>query len=100
MVLLAVQVWYERVSGPCSHSSSNNQGDHEDLSEVDQLLVCLYVEYQEAVDIQEAIRRDNLLDKETVNNASQFLAPNPQPLPCLGDVTHKPLSTISKKGLH
>jgi hypothetical protein len=37
--------------------------DHEDLSEVDQLSVHLYVEHQEALDIQEAIRRNNLLDK-------------------------------------
>jgi hypothetical protein len=35
--------------------SSNNPNDHEDLLEVDKLSVCLYVEYQEAVDIQEAL---------------------------------------------
>jgi hypothetical protein len=46
---------YERVTGPCSHSSSNNPGDHEDLLEVDELSVCLYVKYQEVVDIHEAL---------------------------------------------
>ncbi len=52
--------------------------------------------YQEAVDIQEALRRDNLQDKENVNNASQFLAPNPQPLPRSLD-THNPLSSLTNE---
>jgi len=45
--------------------------------EVDKLSVHLYVEYQEAVDIQEALRCDILLEKENIQNASNFLAPNP-----------------------
>jgi hypothetical protein len=39
-VLSVMKDCYERVSAPCSHSSSNNP-DHEDLSEVNQLSVCL-----------------------------------------------------------
>jgi hypothetical protein len=80
-VLSAMKVWYERVSGPCSHSTSGNPSDHEDLSAVDELSVHLYVEFQEAVDIQEALRHDKLLEKENINNASKYLAPNPPPLP-------------------
>ncbi len=48
-----IKARYERVTGPCSHSSSNNPG--EDLSEADALSVCLHSEYQEVVDIQEAL---------------------------------------------
>jgi hypothetical protein len=88
---------YERVSAPGSHSTSNDPGDHEDLSELDQLCLRLYVEYQEALDIQEAIKHDNLLDKENIANALQFLAPNPQPLPRSVAITHHPLSTISNE---
>ena len=93
----AIKHHYERVNAPGSHSSSNNPGDHEDLLELDQLCIQLYVEYQEALDIQEAIRCNSLLDKENVHNASQFLAPNPQPLPHSGTLTHNPLSTISNE---
>jgi hypothetical protein len=57
----------------------------------------LYVEYQEAIDIQEAIRQNNLLEKENILNASQFLAPNPQPLPRTSDAIHNPLSAISNE---
>jgi hypothetical protein len=46
-----------RQSKQGTHSSSNNPNDHEDLLEVDKLSVCLYVEYQEVVDIQEATRQ-------------------------------------------
>ena len=66
-----------RQSKQGTHSSSNNPNDHEDLLEVDKLSVRLYVEYQEAVDVQEALRHDNLLEKENIQNASNFLAPNP-----------------------
>jgi hypothetical protein len=38
-----------------------------------------------------------LLDKENVANALQFLAPNPQTLPCSAAATHHPLSAISNK---
>jgi hypothetical protein len=88
---------YKRVSGPCSHSSSDNPCDHEDVSEIDELSVHLYMEYQEALDIQEAIQCNNLPEKEKVNNASQFLAPNPPPLPRASAVTQHPLSTISNE---
>jgi len=91
-----MKVHYERVSAPGSHSSSNDPGDHEDLSELEQLCLRLYVEYQEALDIQEAIRCDNLLDKENIANTLQFLAPNPQPL-SHSVVTHHPLSAISNE---
>jgi hypothetical protein len=86
---------YERASAPGSHSTSNDPGDHEDLSELDQLCLRLFAEFQEALEIQEAIKRDNLLDKENVANASQFLAPIPQPLPHSVAVTRHPLSAIS-----
>jgi hypothetical protein len=92
-VLSAIKARY----GPGTHSSSNNPNDHEDLLEVDKLSVHLYVEYQEAVDNQEALRRDNLLEKENIQNASNFLAPNPQPLPCSSDVIQNPLSAISNE---
>jgi hypothetical protein len=95
-VLSAIKARYERVNGPGTHSS-NNPNNHEDLSEVDKLSVCLYVEYQEAVDIQEALRCNNLLEKEIIQNASNFLAPNPQPLPRTSDVICNPLSTISSE---
>jgi hypothetical protein len=65
-VELGMKAHYERVSAPGSHSTSNDPGDHEDLSELDQLCLWLYAEFQEALDIQEAIKRDNLLDKENV----------------------------------
>jgi len=96
-VVSAMKHHYERVSAPGSHSSSNDPGDHEDLSELDQMCVRLYQEYQEALDILEAIKRDNLLDKENVANATQFLAPNPQPLPRSVAVTRHPLSAISNE---
>jgi len=95
-VLSAMKVRYDRTTGPGTHSSSDNPGDHEDVLPVDEIAVRLYVEYQEAVDIQEALRRDNLQDKENVNNASQFLAPNPQPLPRSSD-TRNPLSSLSSE---
>jgi len=82
---------YERVSAPGSHSSSNDPGDHEDILEFDQLCVQLYVEHQEA------IKHNNLLDKENIHNASQFLVPNPQPLACSGAATCHPLSAISNE---
>ncbi len=63
---------------------------------VDELAVRLYVEYQEAIDIQEALKHDNLLEKENINGASQFLAPHPQPLPHSTD-THNPLSSLSNE---
>jgi hypothetical protein len=75
-VLSGMKVRYYRVSGPCSHLSSHNPGDHE------------------AVDIQEMIRRNNLLEKDNVSNASQFLKPNHPPLPRTSAVTQNPLSAI------
>jgi hypothetical protein len=69
----------------------NPSGDHEDILEFDQLCVQLYVEYQEA------IKHNNLLDKENIHNASQFLVPNPQPLACSGAATCHPLSAISNE---
>jgi hypothetical protein len=74
-LLLGMKGRYKRVSGPCSHSTSGNPSNNEDLSEVDGLSVRLYVEFQET------LRCNNLLEKENINNASQFLAPNPPPLP-------------------
>jgi hypothetical protein len=38
-VLLRMKTWYDRVSGPCSHSSSDKPDDHEGISPVDQLAV-------------------------------------------------------------
>jgi hypothetical protein len=67
-VLSVMKDCYERVSAPCSHSSSNNP-DHEDLSEVNQLSFCLKVEYQEVVYIQEDV---TFTDKKNVHNVSQF----------------------------
>jgi hypothetical protein len=96
-VVSGMKAHYERVSAPGSHSTSNDPGDHEDLSELDQLCLRLYAEFQEALDIQEAIKCDNLLDKENVAHALQFLAPNPQPLPCSVAVTRHPLSAISNE---
>jgi hypothetical protein len=80
-ILVVMKARYTRVTGPGAHSSSQIPEDHEDVLPFDELDVRLYVEYQEAVNVQEALRRDNLLDKENVNHASQFLAPHPQPLP-------------------
>jgi hypothetical protein len=96
-VLSAMKVRYEKVSGPCSHSTSGSPSDHEDLSTVDELSVRLYMEFQEAVDVQEALRRDKLLEKENINNASQFLAPNPSPLPQTSATAQNPFSAISNK---
>jgi hypothetical protein len=69
-VLLVMKSHYERVSAPGGHSSSNDPRNHEDLLELNQLCLHLYVEYQEAFDIQEAIRCDNLLEMENFHNAS------------------------------
>jgi hypothetical protein len=88
-----MKTWYERVGGPCSHSSSNKPSDHEDVSEVDQILLRLY----KAVDIQEAVRCNNLLDKDNVNNASQFLAPNHQHRPSRADISHNPLNSLTNE---
>jgi hypothetical protein len=96
-VMSAVKIRYERVNGPGRHSSSCNPSDHEDVLMVDQLASRIFVEYQEAIDIQEALKRDNLQDKENVNNASQFLAFHPQPLPRSSDVTRNPLSSLSNE---
>ncbi len=54
-VMSGMKARYESVSCPCSHSNSRNPSDHEDLSEVDELSVCLFMEFQESVDIQEAL---------------------------------------------
>ncbi len=48
-VLSGMKARYNRVSAPCSHSSSNNPGDHEDLLQVDELSICLYIECQEVI---------------------------------------------------
>ena len=96
-VVSAVKKRYERVNGPGTHSSSSNPSDHEDVLVVDQLASRIFIEYQEAIDIQEALKRDNLQDKENVDNASQFLAPHPQPLPRSTDITRNPLSSLSNE---
>jgi hypothetical protein len=96
-VMSAVKKRYDRVNGPGTHSSSGNPSDHEDVLMVDQLASRIFVEYQEVIDIQEALTRDNLQDKENVDNASQFLAPHPQPLPCSSDVTRNPLSSLTNE---
>jgi len=62
---------------------------------LDELCVWLFVKYQVVVDIQEALQCDNMLEKENIHNASQFLAPNPQPLPCTSETICNPLSAIS-----
>ncbi len=96
-VLSAMKVQYERVTGPGTHSCSDNPGDHEDILLADELAVGLYIEYQEAVDAQEALRCNNLQDKENVNNACQFLAPHPQPLPRSADISCNPLSSLTNE---
>jgi hypothetical protein len=96
-MLSAIKARYDRVNSTGTHSSSNNPNDHDDLLEVDKLSVRLYVEYQEAVDIQEALQWDNLLEKENIQNESNFLAPNPQPLPHSSDVIQNSLSAISNE---
>ncbi len=80
-VLTMIKARYERVNGPGTHSSSNNPSNHEDLLEVDQLSVQIYVEYQEAVDIHEALWHDNLLNKEHIQNASHFWWQTLNPFP-------------------
>jgi hypothetical protein len=92
-----MKVRYERITGPGTHSCSDNPGDHEDVLPVDELTIRLYIEYQEAVEAQEACRCNNLLEKENITNASQFLAPHPQPLPCSVDISCKPLSSLSNE---
>jgi hypothetical protein len=87
-VMSAIKVWHKRVTGPCNHSSLDTSGHHEELLEVEQPSICLCVVYQEIVDIQKAIRHENLLDKEKIQNASQCLAPNPKPLPQTFDAIH------------
>ena len=96
-VMSAVKKRYDRVNGPGTHSSSGNPSDHEDVLMVDQLASRIFVEYQEAIDIQEALKRDNLQDKENVDNASQFLAPHPQPLPRSSGVLRNPLSSLTNE---
>ena len=96
-VLSVMKVQYERITGPGTHSCSDNPGDHEDVLPIDELAVRLYIEYQEAVDAQEAYRCNNLLEKENINNASQFLAPHPQPLPRSADISRNPLSSLSNE---
>ncbi len=82
-VLMLIKARYKRVNGPVTHSSSNNPKDHEELLEVGQLSIRLYVEYQEAVDIQEALQCDNALEKENIQITSifwhQILNPFPAP---------------------
>ncbi len=50
-VLSGMKERYKRVSGTCSHSTSGNPSNHEDLSEVDEVSVHLYVKFQKTVDI-------------------------------------------------
>jgi hypothetical protein len=66
--------------------------------EVDQLAFKLFTEYQEAADIQEALKRDAALQKENIENTLQFLAPHPKPLPCSLDSNgnHNPFSSITR----
>jgi hypothetical protein len=59
-----MKAWYEKVSAPGLHSAAQDPKSHEDLMEVDQLAVKLYTEYQEAADIQEALKRDAALQKD------------------------------------
>ncbi len=92
-----MKIRYERVNGPGHHSSSSSPSDHEDVLVVDQLASRIFIEHQEAVDVQEALKRDNAQDKENVDNASQFLAPHPRPLPRSADVTRNPLSSLSNE---
>jgi len=96
-VVAGMKARYEKVSAPGSHSAAQDPKSHEDLMEVDQLAVKLYTEYQEAADIQEALKRDAALQKENIENASQFLAPHPKPLPRSldGNGNRNPLSSIS-----
>jgi hypothetical protein len=68
--------------------------EHEAVSDIDQIVIRLCIEYQEAVDIQEAIRCRKWQDKENVTNASQVLVPKPQPLPSTADFSCNPLSSL------
>jgi hypothetical protein len=71
----------DKVSAPGLHLAAQDPKCYEDHMEVDQLAVKLYTEYQEAADIQEALNWDAALQKENIENALQFLAPHPKPLP-------------------
>ncbi len=64
---------------------------------VDQLASRIFIEYQEAIDIQEALKCNNLQDDENVDNASQFSAPHPQPLPHLANIFPNPLSSLTNE---
>jgi hypothetical protein len=77
-VLVAMKVQYERVTGPGSHSSSQNPGDHEDVVVVDKLAVSLYIEIQEGIDTQEALRCNNFRRQGECQHRITILAPHPQ----------------------
>jgi hypothetical protein len=78
-VLAVIKAQYGKVTGPGSHPSFQNPGDHEEVLPVDEVAARLYLEYQEAVNIQEALQHDNLM--KNVNNTSQFLASHLRPFP-------------------
>jgi len=65
--------------------------------QVDQLTVKLYTKYQEAADIQEALKQDAALHKENIKNASKFLGSHPRPIPCSlkSNGSHIPLSSLT-----
>jgi hypothetical protein len=78
-VMKAITFRAEAVLKPGSHSSSNNPGDFEDISFVNQLAVKLYRDRQFWVDQVEAERLQAAVEKEKKQNASDFLVPPP---PC------------------
>ena len=69
-VVAGTKARYDKVSAPGLHSAAQDPKSHEDLMEVDQLAVKLYTEYQEAADIQEALKRDNKTSRKLLKNKS------------------------------
>jgi len=60
-VVAGMKAWYDKVSAPGSHSAAQDPKSHEDLMEDDQFAVKLYIEYQEAAGIHEALNGKQLI---------------------------------------
>jgi hypothetical protein len=80
-VLKAIEVRSGRVTNPGTHSTSNDPEHHEDVSDVDKLVVKFWKEHHEHKDHALAARLDKAAQDALIQSASNSLAPPPPPLP-------------------
>jgi hypothetical protein len=94
-ILAAMKVQYERITGPGTHSCSDNPGYQEDVCQLlsgSILSIKRLWTFKRHCDATIYVQ-----EKENVNNASQLLAPHPQPLPRSADISRNPLSSLTNE---